>query len=1145
MGGQTYELNGLDFLNPASTAAVLFHTFMEAACIFTHEDGAYQLKLVNQRFIQELGGFFTAEEACRENVRERLTDSEACVVDRLIEKAERSGDMAEGEVNFSRLPPSISHLRLSMRALGQRTYFVGVVNLSGHAEAKRSFEDRVELLRLLNSTGREIFSENDDDRAMHAVLENACSYFGARHVYLYEIDTQRQCASIVCAAMAADGEEHHPPVESVSMATIPHWSRAFEQNEYVLVDDVNRLGASWKSEIELLRRVGITSIMSVPVFLDGQLYGFVNAAESMRHPRRVDHLASLVDYVTVILERSRLKKRLSAEKALLARIMEDMPGGFMRIRLDGEHMEPVYINDGFARIVRMERSELLRKYGENALWSVKPDDANEFRHLLEMAQRRDGTFSMQLRLACGDGSSAWVHAFYRMTQDADGTQYLNGYFADITEEMRAEEIRRDLLNHLPCGAGMYEVDGDELRLRYANQSLLRMLGGLASGTDLNDAQTFVHPEDWPRMWEKIREGMAGRRALDMPLRIRNGSGGYTHLYLNAELERVGDGKALIYAIYSEDIEDQLHVIEEAAHLAMAQTGGSVALYDVATDTITLPTAYARSHALPETVTNFSTCIERSQRDEYTGQAIVFSQLIQALKDGEKQKEAIIHIHLANGEWHWERVQFVSVLDIDGQPRKAVFSSEDITDAYEKELAYLRFRSQMKSIPGPERLYMEMDIEEHRLITADGSLLPVDRGQWALDYAQEMHRMVQTYVLPEDQARVLAFFARSSAAAFVTDRTKPNEIEALIRTGNGSLRWARASIEGVVDSFTGHTIASVMIRDIHEDKLADLDILARAEKDGMTDVYNRATADAMIERVFRSGSSETVTLVIVDIDKLKTINDNMGHMQGDRAIRELAALLKTYFRPSDIVGRYGGDEFILLLRNTQNRMRVEKTLETLAEQIGSIRLGEKDEFLLRVSLGAAMGVTGMDTYASLLRKADKALYCIKSDKRFHCAFYTPEMEQPGYRHGGESTLPVTYEPDEASLKRMYAAITAMYDVCIAANLTKNTYEVLKCGFGQIPGRGVLSELIEQSCRLYREEDRKAYMDLFAREKQLSAIAAGERSLRYVGLSHCTDGARRLVHIALAFTGPNENGDQMQLTLAKVDGARGLPLARVLP
>ena len=60
-----------------------------------------------------------------------------------------------------------------------------------------------------------------------------------------------------------------------------------------------------------------------------------------------------------------------------------------------------------------------------------------------------------------------------------------------------------------------------------------------------------------------------------------------------------------------------------------------------------------------------------------------------------------------------------------------------------------------------------------------------------------------------------------------------------------------------------------------------------------------------------------------------------------------------------------------------------------------------------------------------------------------------------------------------------------------------------------------------------------MGLFAREKQLAAIAAGERRLSYVGLSRCTDGVWRLVHIALVFTGPNENGDQMQMTLVKVD------------
>lgn len=139
MGGETYELDGLDFLNPASTAAVLFQTFMGAACVFTHEGGAYQIQLVNQRFIEELGGFFTAEEACREDVRGRLTDAEACAIDRLIEKAERSGEMAEGEAHFQ--PSAAVHLAFApVRArAGREPVF------PGRGERERALAGEAEL----------------------------------------------------------------------------------------------------------------------------------------------------------------------------------------------------------------------------------------------------------------------------------------------------------------------------------------------------------------------------------------------------------------------------------------------------------------------------------------------------------------------------------------------------------------------------------------------------------------------------------------------------------------------------------------------------------------------------------------------------------------------------------------------------------------------------------------------------------------------------------------------------------------------------------------------------------------------------------------------------------------------------------------
>lgn len=184
-------------------------------------------------------------------------------------------------------------------------------------------------------------------------------------------------------------------------------------------------------------------------------------------------------------------------------------------------------------------------------------------------------------------------------------------------------------------------------------------------------------------------------------------------------------------------------------------------------------------------------------------------------------------------------------------------------------------------------------------------------------------------------------------------------------------WYSATL---VPVFTGDKTAArlfCMEREITEIKKQQKKLRTSAMLDGSTGLYNKKTSENMIKICLENQRpGEKHTLFMIDIDDFKKINDSYGHMQGDAVIAKTAAGLKKLFRPKDIAGRFGGDEFIVLYKGISDSGEIEKKAVEIKEMLRA------DGINVSFSVGIAVSEREGTTFQELYRKADSALYAVK-------------------------------------------------------------------------------------------------------------------------------------------------------------------------
>ncbi|SJV81983.1 signaling protein [Clostridioides difficile] len=163
----------------------------------------------------------------------------------------------------------------------------------------------------------------------------------------------------------------------------------------------------------------------------------------------------------------------------------------------------------------------------------------------------------------------------------------------------------------------------------------------------------------------------------------------------------------------------------------------------------------------------------------------------------------------------------------------------------------------------------------------------------------------------------------------------------------------------------------------------------SEKDALTGIYNRAETERQIKKYFEKNLNVMGALFMIDTDNFKQINDTEGHMIGDIVLTEMASGMKKIMRDSDVVGRIGGDEFTIFMKNISSVKDAEKKAEELLYMFRHLFQKEKSFLKVTCSIGIAIYPKDGTTFKEIYARADKALYQAKNMGKNNYVIYNQD------------------------------------------------------------------------------------------------------------------------------------------------------------
>jgi|GEM_PF-5420339 len=323
------------------------------------------------------------------------------------------------------------------------------------------------------------------------------------------------------------------------------------------------------------------------------------------------------------------------------------------------------------------------------------------------------------------------------------------------------------------------------------------------------------------------------------------------------------------------------------------------------------------------------------------------------------------------EYHVKKVEDTLIWMIQDKTQETV-------ESYELEQTY-NFK---KAIIETAEFYIELDLISEKIMETNLTVI----NNWFFNTKFTMQRILNYYtigfVMPEDHQKFAeAFNFQRYIGRFNKGQKNYFNFDIRVRLPKmHDYHWMQMTILLWKNPIDEHIIFFMYGKDINEQKREAIKMEYQAERDGLTELYNRRAFKEHIEKATQE-IDERGALFLLDVDEFKQVNDTWGHDNGDKVLEAIAEVLGKIFRQNDVVARIGGDEMAIYMGNLKNideQTRLElvrKRGTQICEDVKKIQIFD-ESFQVSVSIGVALFPKHGDSFEVLYKEADSALYYSK-------------------------------------------------------------------------------------------------------------------------------------------------------------------------
>lgn len=768
------------------------------------------------------------------------------------------------------------------------------------------------------------------------------------------------------------------------------WGEAVRQRRPIVINDFSEENPLKKGCPK--GHVVMTNFLTIPIFKHKKIVGVVGLANKEMDFDETDilNITLLMEAVWTVIESKKAEQALSESNARYDKLVQRISVGIytMRSKSSGE-TQFKYCSAKFCEMLGLTAAGVLTNT-ESVDQAIHPDDRASLSAANQQAVKCGQSFRWEGR-SLVQGKTHWIRFESEPTPLPNGDSLWNGVLFDISERKQAEEKLKEseerfkalhnasfggIAIHdqgviLECNQGLSEMT------QYATEELIGMDGLLLLAPEYRELVGKNIANGYEKSYEAFGKRKNGE-LFPMQLEARN-------IPYKGKIVRVVEFRDITE---KKQAEEQLN--QASTRLALATRAGRVGVWDwsIATNTILFDDQMLELYGLKwkDYEINYDTWRSAIHPEDKNRVDLEMQMAIQ----GKKEFDTEFRVVWPDDSIHTIRALATVQWGDSGTTLRMIGTNWDITEQ-KKLFARTLESNRLLQAEITERMKSEeaLRVSEEKLQTIietspDGIAISALDGtvefvttksitMWGYDSAQEIiGKNVIDFIHPSYREKAI-YNISEMLNGRLTGAT-----EYLMLRKDGSLFYSEVNANIFRDDNKNPIGFLYVERDITERKQLEEELQELAIKDQLTGLYNRRKIDEVLvkEKLMADRRDQDLAIIMADIDMFKLVNDQHGHLVGDKVLTAVTEILSHSIRKNDILGRWGGEEFMIICPGT-DLAGATILAEKIREMVAAHNFGDVGR--KTCSFGVAQ-LRKEETIDELLYRSDQALYRAKERGR---------------------------------------------------------------------------------------------------------------------------------------------------------------------